>query len=192
MLVQIDGSPHAWLQERGPRSSLLAAIDDATGKILAAVFREQEDRVGYFLLVQQLVARYGCPLAFYHDRHEIFPKRQAVQETDSLEEQLAGRAAPSQFGRLLEELEITSIAARSPQANDLAAYCTLSAWLACFWIFVSTDLWGVLIGRREDRNPMIIGAIHGDQSCPSPIHDGLSAHSVGLRSFIGRQQAAFA
>src|SRR5579863_2911989 len=117
MLVQIDGSPHDWLGERGPRLHLLAAIDDATGKVLAAVFREQEDRVGYFQLVQQLLTRYGRPLAFYHDRHEIFPKRQAVKESDSLEEQLAGRVAPSQFGRLLAELEITSIAARSPQAK---------------------------------------------------------------------------
>lgn len=117
LLVQIDASPHAWLEERGPRLHLLAAIDDATGKVLAAVFREQEDRVGYFQLVRQVLRRYGRPLAFYHDRHEIFPKRQAVKETDSLSEQLAGRPAPSQFGRLLEELEITSIAARSPQAK---------------------------------------------------------------------------
>jgi transposase len=117
MLVQIDGSPHAWLEERGPRLHLLAAIDDATGKMLAAVFREQEDRVGSFQLVQQLVEHYGRPLAFYHDRHEIFPKHRPVSETDSLDEQLAGRHAPSQFGRLLEELEITSIAAHSPQAK---------------------------------------------------------------------------
>jgi|SRR5579863_1624592 len=117
MLVQIDGSPHAWLQERGPRLHLLAAIDDATGKVLAAIFREQEDRIGYFQLVEQLVRRYGRPLAFYHDRHEIFPKRRAMQDSDSLSEQLAGQVALSQFGRLLEELEITSIAARSPQAK---------------------------------------------------------------------------
>jgi transposase len=117
MLVQIDGSPHDWLEERGPRLHLLAAIDDATGKVLAGVFREQEDRVGYFQLVQQLITRYGRELSFYHDRHEIFPKRQPVKETDSLEAQLAGRQAPSHFGRLLEELEITSIAARSPQAK---------------------------------------------------------------------------
>jgi hypothetical protein len=107
MLVQIDGSPHAWLEGRGPRLHLLAAIDDATGKLLAAVFREQEDRVGYFQLVEQLVTHYGRPLAFYHDRHEIFPKRRAVSESDSLAEQLAGRAAPCHFGRLREELEIT-------------------------------------------------------------------------------------
>jgi len=117
MLVQIDASPHAWLEERGPRLHLVAAIDDATGKVLAALFREQEDRVGYFQLVEQLVTRYGRPLAFYHDRHEIFPKHRAVSEADSVEEQLAGQPASSQFGRLLEELEISSIAAHSPQAK---------------------------------------------------------------------------
>jgi hypothetical protein len=117
MLVQIDGSPHAWLEERGPQLHLVAAIDDATGKLLAAVFREQEDRIGYFQLTQQVLTRYGRPLAFYHDQHEIFPKHRAVKETDALADQLAGRVAPSQFGRLLEELEITSIAARSPQAK---------------------------------------------------------------------------
>jgi transposase len=49
MLVQIDGSRHAWLEERGPWLCLLAAIDDATGKLAAAVFREEEDAAGYFL-----------------------------------------------------------------------------------------------------------------------------------------------
>ncbi len=43
MLVQIDGSRHAWLGDRGPWLCLIAAIDDATGKLAATVFREQED-----------------------------------------------------------------------------------------------------------------------------------------------------
>jgi transposase len=71
-LVQIDGSPHAWLQERGPRLTLLAAMDDATGRIEAAVFRQREDAQGYFLLLWQLVEGCGRPLALYHDRHTIF------------------------------------------------------------------------------------------------------------------------
>ncbi len=117
MLLQIDGSRHAWLQERGPWLTLLAAIDDATGKLAAAVFREQEDAAGYFLLVRQLVERDGRPLAFYHDRHGIFAPTSVATEADSLQEQLTGKQDPSQFGRLLEELAITSIAARSPQAK---------------------------------------------------------------------------
>jgi hypothetical protein len=40
MLVQIDGSRHAWLGEGGPWLTLIAGIDDATGKITAAVFRK--------------------------------------------------------------------------------------------------------------------------------------------------------
>src|SRR5712692_6093392 len=117
MLVQIDASRHAWLQERGPWLTLVAAIDDATGKLAAAVFREQEDAAGYFLLARQLVEGYGRPLAFYHDRHGIFAPTGVATEADSLEEQLTGKQHPSQFGRLLEELAITSIAARSPQAK---------------------------------------------------------------------------
>src|SRR5215216_4429187 len=47
MLLQLDASVHAWLAERGPRLALVAAIDDATGTVPAAVFREQEDAAGY-------------------------------------------------------------------------------------------------------------------------------------------------
>jgi transposase len=117
MLVQIDGSRHAWLEERGPWLCLIAAIDDATGTLAAAVFREQEDAAGYFLLVKQMLEQHGRPLALYHDRHGIFAHTSKATEADTLEEQLAGKQDPTQFGRLLEELEITSIAARSPQAK---------------------------------------------------------------------------
>ncbi len=117
MLGQIDGSRHAWLGDRGPWLTLIAAIDDATGKLAAAVFREEEDAAGYFLLVQQMVQQHGRPLALYHDRHGIFKQTSKATEADTLKEQLAGKQDPTQFGRLLEELEITSIAARSPQAK---------------------------------------------------------------------------
>jgi transposase len=117
MLLQIDGSRHAWLQERGPWLTLLAAIDDATGKVAAAVLREQEDAAGYLLLVRQLVECAGRPLAFYHDRQGIFAPTGVATEADSLPEQLVGKQNPSQFGRLWEEWAITSRAARSPQAK---------------------------------------------------------------------------
>ncbi len=117
MLVQIDGSRHAWLGDRGPWLCLIAAIDDATGTLAAAIFREEEDAAGYFLLVQQMLEQHGRPLALYHDRHSIFQQNSKATEADTLEEQLAGKQDPTQFGRLLEALEITSIAARSPQAK---------------------------------------------------------------------------
>ena len=52
--------------------SLIVAIDDATGKVLSALFREQEDAQGYFLLLHQIVPNYSIPMASYHDRHGIF------------------------------------------------------------------------------------------------------------------------
>ena len=115
MLVQIDGSHHDWLEGRGPWLSLIGAIDDATGKVFHALFREQEDAQGYFLLLRQIVSSYGIPLALYHDRHGIFER--SKRETESLEEQLEGRRKPTQFGRLIEELGVTSISSRSPQAR---------------------------------------------------------------------------
>jgi hypothetical protein len=74
-------------------------------------------RAYYFLLVQQMLQQHGRPLALYHDRHSIFKQTSKATEADTLEEQLAGKQDPTQFGRLLEEWEITSIAARSPQAK---------------------------------------------------------------------------
>jgi len=115
MLLQIDGSRHDWLEGRGSWLSLIGAIDDATGKVPHALFREQEDAQGYFLLLRQVVTGYGIPMALYHDCHGIFER--SKKEPETLEEQLEGRRKPTQFGRLMEELGITSIPSCSPQAR---------------------------------------------------------------------------
>lgn len=115
MLLQIDGSPHDWLQGRGPYITLVAAIDDATGTVPYALFREQEDAHGYFLLLREIVERKGVPLALYSDRHGIFVR--SAKEKESIEEQLQGKAQPTQFGRAMLELGIQSILALSPQAK---------------------------------------------------------------------------
>lgn len=80
-----------------------------------ALFREQEDTIGYFRLLQEVVRRYGIPLALYHDRHSIFEVPHG--ERDTIEEELAGKTRLTQFGRLMDELGITSIPALSPQAK---------------------------------------------------------------------------
>ncbi len=117
-LVQIDGSPQAWLEERGPRLCLMGGIDDATGKVVGAIFAEQENQQGYFQMLRHMVEQYGCPLAMYHDRHTMFPARaRQASEADSVSEQLAGTRTTTQLGRLFEQLQIVSIAARSPQAK---------------------------------------------------------------------------
>jgi len=115
MLLQTDGSRHDWLEGRGLYLTLVGAIDDATGEIPYGLFREQEDAQGYSLLLRQIVASHGIPMALYRDRHGIFER--SKREPESLEEQLEGRRKPTQFGRIMEELGITSIPARSPQAK---------------------------------------------------------------------------
>ena len=115
MLLQIDGSRHDWLKGRGAYLTIIGAIDDATGKVPYALFREQEDAQGYFLMLRQIVTSHGIPMALYHDRHGIFER--SKMERESLEEQLEGKRKPTQFGRLMEELGITSIPSYSPQAR---------------------------------------------------------------------------
>jgi transposase len=116
MLLQIDGSPHDWLEGRGPKFCLLGAIDDATGKVPYVCFQEQEDSRGYFLMLKEITRKYGKPLALYHDRHSIFELSE--DKLPSVEEQLAGKQQPcTQFERLMNELDITSISANSPQAK---------------------------------------------------------------------------
>ncbi len=115
MLLQIDGSRHDWLERRGPYLTLVAAIDDATGTVPYALFREQEDAQGYFLLLREVIRNKGVPLALYSDRHGIFQR--SPKELQDLQEQLAGARQPTQFGRALAELGIQAIFARSPQAK---------------------------------------------------------------------------
>jgi len=115
MLLQVDGSPHDWLEGRGPRLCLVGAIDDATSHVPAAVFRRQEDIEGYFTVLRRVVTTKGVPLSLYHDKHTIFlsPKK----EVDSIDGQLAGERPLTQMGRALAELGITSIPADSAEAK---------------------------------------------------------------------------
>ena len=115
MLLQVDGSRHDWLQGRGPYFTLIGAIDDATGTVPYALFREQEDAQGYFLMLREVIGNKGIPLALYSDRHSIF--RVNLKQEESLEEQLAGERQPTQMGRALKELAIQLIVALSPQAK---------------------------------------------------------------------------
>jgi len=115
MLLQLDGSPHASLEGRGPRLTLLAAIDDATGTIAGAVWRAQEDSLGSLALLAQIVTEHGCPEAVDHDRSGIFVPHDHERET--VAEQLTGEREPRQVGRAFAALGIASIPAHSPQAK---------------------------------------------------------------------------
>lgn len=107
-MVQVDGSRHDWLEGRGPWLTLVGGIDDATGRIVGAVFREAEDGVGYLLVLRDMARHFGLPASIYRDGSSVFAvTRGTVQE----------RAEATQVGRALAELGITSIPAGSPQAK---------------------------------------------------------------------------
>ena len=114
-LLQTDGSPHDWLEGRGPELCLIGAIDDATNDVPYAYFQEREDTKGYMLMLKHITLKRGIPLALYHDRHSIFEVTRGKEA--SLDEQLDGSKPLTQIGRLLNELGINSIAATSPEAK---------------------------------------------------------------------------
>jgi hypothetical protein len=113
-LLQLDGSRHDWLEGRGhdPELVLLGAIDDATGLVTAAVFREQEDAAGYLEILSATLLAYGLPGAIYRDGHSAFaPSNPSRDRGDD------DAPALSQVGRALVELDIDSILAGSAQAK---------------------------------------------------------------------------
>jgi len=114
MLLQTDGSPHDWLEGRGPKLCLIGAIDDATGEVVYAHFQSTETTAGYIRMLRAITDSHGIPLALYHDRHSIF---KVTDHQITLDEQLAGKSPQTQLGRILEELGINSISANSPQAK---------------------------------------------------------------------------
>ncbi len=113
MFLQMDGSYHDWLEGRGPWMTLLLAVDDATGTVPHAIFREQEDTGGYYKLMEGIIHRYGVPTAIYTDRHSVFKIVQPSFKSQTSWE-FGDR---TQFGRAMKELGVSMLIARSPQAK---------------------------------------------------------------------------
>jgi hypothetical protein len=113
MMLQVDGSPHDWLEGRGPRLCLVGAIDDASGKVPRAFFEVAESSWAYFRLFSEIFKTHGLPHSVYADRHSIF----WTDREPTLEEQLVNKRPTTEVGRGLEELGVTLIPAGSPQAK---------------------------------------------------------------------------
>jgi transposase len=114
LLMQWDGSPHRWFGPQRPPCSLLHAVDDATGIVLGALFRPQEDAIGYLRLLDMVLRQHGIPAAVYQDRHS------ALFRNDnhwSHEEELAGVRFPTHVGRVLQELGANQIPSFCPQGK---------------------------------------------------------------------------
>jgi hypothetical protein len=111
-LVQMDGSPHKWFEERGEICCLMNMVDDATGETLGRL-DEQETTAGAMKLLWSWIDKYGIPAALYTDRKNVY----VPDEKTAAKAELSGQEALTQFGRACKSLGIRIIQAHSPQAK---------------------------------------------------------------------------
>lgn len=111
-MIQMDGSHHDWFEGRGPVCVLMGYIDDATGRVYGR-FYDHEGTISAMDSFRRYVKNHGIPMSLYLDKHGAYkPSREA-----SIEQQLKGIEAMSEFGRAVGELGVRLIHAHSPQAK---------------------------------------------------------------------------
>ena len=111
-MIQMDGSHHAWLEDRGPKLVMMGYVDDATGQLYGR-FYDHEGVYPAMDSFRRYIQLYGLPLEIYLDKHSAY-KTTRRADTDEL---LRGRQAETQFERALRELGVRMIHAHSPQAK---------------------------------------------------------------------------
>ena len=107
-LLQIEGSDHAWFEDRGPACTLRVYIDDATSRLMHLHFTYSESTFSYFEATRRYLELHGKPQAFYSDKASVFRVNRS---------QAVDGDGHTQFGRVLYELNIDSICANSSQAK---------------------------------------------------------------------------
>ncbi len=107
-LVQIDGSDHAWFEDRAPKCTLLVYIDDATSHLMALRFVQTESTFTYFEVTKQYLLEHGKPVAYYSDKHSVFRTNKKGE---------LGGDGITQFGRAMQDLNIDIICANTCQAK---------------------------------------------------------------------------
>lgn len=111
-MVQLDGSIHPWLEERGPELVLMKFVDDATSKSFGR-FYTYEGTIPAMDLTVRYIKKYGIMRIIYTDKHTTY---RALREA-TIEEQLRGEKPQSSFQRAAKEIGIHIIHANSPQAK---------------------------------------------------------------------------
>ena len=96
----MDGSFHAWLEERGPEGCLIDMVDDATNTTWAQL-GEQETIWAAADALRAWVERYGVPLALYVDWKNLY-KRPAG-------ERLRGQNRPASTGAMFPLMGLSGL-----------------------------------------------------------------------------------
>lgn len=111
-MVQVDGSHHAWFEERAPECVLMGHIDDATSKRFAR-FYNYEGTLSFMDSFKRYIKHYGMPQSVYIDRHSTYKST----AKPSIEDELNNKEPLTQVGKALEELGVTVIYAQSAPAK---------------------------------------------------------------------------
>ena len=112
-LVQVDASIHRWFSNE--TYALHAAIDDATGIVLAAFFDKEETTYGYYKMMEQILINYGIPECLYSDNRTVF---KSTKKELSIDEELKGISInKTNFEVALDKLHISLITTSNPMAK---------------------------------------------------------------------------
>lgn len=110
MMLFQDGSTHRWLPGLGHDIDLIVTLDDATSRIVSALFVAQEGAMSSFLGLAETIAAHGLFGSLYTDRGSHY----------FLTPKLGGKVdktRPTQVGRALAQLGIRHIPSYSPEAR---------------------------------------------------------------------------
>lgn len=108
-MIQFDGSYHHWFEDRAEQTCLLAAIDDATGRVMKAEFVPHEGVFPVFGFWKDYVSTHGKPRLIYPDKFSTYKMNAAAAKEN--------HELKTQFERAMKELGIEVICANSPQAK---------------------------------------------------------------------------
>lgn len=108
-MEQFDGSYHRWFEDRAEECCLLAAIDDATGRITRAEFGTSESVIEVASFWKGYVLDRGKPQSVYLDKFSTY-KINHKNAADNFE-------LMTQFQRMMKALSINLISAHSPEAK---------------------------------------------------------------------------
>ncbi len=106
-MVQLDGSPHDWFEERAEKCTLIAFIDDATSQILWLEFAKSESTESLMKSTRNYIEELGIPASFYADRGVVYKVNHNNPDNDKI----------TQYKRALDEIHAKLIHARSPEAK---------------------------------------------------------------------------
>ena len=111
-MVQMDGSHHAWFEDRGGPCVLMSYIDDANGEA-SARFYGYEGTIPAMDSFKRYIKKKGLPMKVYLDKHSTY--KSTAKPT--IEDELNGVEPLSEFERALRELGVEVSHAHSAQAK---------------------------------------------------------------------------